>query len=279
MKKLTVLPVLLLLLCLTACGLDTPSVVASTAPIRQFAEAVCEGTPLEVGLIVSDSVSCLHDYSLSTRQMIMLEHAEVVILSGTELESFLTDALQGDEKLIECGAEVPTLEGEEGEPDPHIWLSPDNARLMTQSIADGLSALYPEYSVRFHENADAYCEQLTDLQQECAERLSDLSNRGIITFHDGFAYFAACFDLEILAAIEEESGAEASAKELKEMVALVRDCGVPCVFTEKDGSVSAAYVIAGETGCEVRTLSTGLDGTDYCEMIRGNVTAVMEGLR
>lgn len=90
MKKL-ILPLLLACtLLLGGCGAQkTYEIVATTAPVWQFANAVCEDTGLEVGLVVSDSVSCLHDYTLSVRQMVAIEKAQVVILSGLGLETVL----------------------------------------------------------------------------------------------------------------------------------------------------------------------------------------------
>ena len=273
--------VLLLLLLLTGCRRQEPyKIVATTAPVQQFAQAVCAGTGLEVGLVVSDSVSCLHDYTLSVRQMVTVEKAEVVILSGAGLESFMADALRDKPVQITCADDAALLPGEEeGEWDPHIWLSPDNAAAMTRGIADGLSARYPEWAETFAANAEAYCERLAALKAECSAELSDLPCRGLITFHDGFAYFAAAYDLEILAAIEEESGSEASAKDLKEMIGLVRGAQVPAVFVEKDGSRAAASVIADETGCAVGVLDTMLSGSDYFEAMRANVLAVKEAMQ
>ena len=71
MKKLIALLFCLLLVC-TGCGrqqAEPHDIVATTAPVQQFTQAVCAGTDLSVGLVVSDAVSCLHDYTLSVRQM------------------------------------------------------------------------------------------------------------------------------------------------------------------------------------------------------------------
>ena len=160
MKKKLIALLLCLALLLGGCGAQkTYEIVATTAPVWQFARAVCEGTGLEVGLVVSDSVSCLHDYTLSVRQMVTVEKAKVVILSGGSLEAFMEDALRDKDVRIECSGGVDLLEGEhnheahdheehdhDGEYDPHIWLDPDNAAVMTRNIADGLSALYPEHT-------------------------------------------------------------------------------------------------------------------------------------
>ena len=281
MKKLWFFLLLAAVLTLAGCGSKQETIVASTSPVQQFAAAVCEGTGLEVGLVVSDSVSCVHDYTLSTAQMMKIEKAEVILLSGADLEEFMADALESASgRVIECSDGVELLPGEEeGEYDPHIWLSPMNARIMTRNIAKKLSALYPEHADTFATNAEHYCDELYALELECGNLLYDLENRDLITFHDGFAYFAQAFNLNILAAIEEEAGAEASAKDLTEMTELVRSYGLPAIFVEQDGSRSAARVISRETGCKVGVLSTGLGNKDYFKTLRDNAIAIKEALQ
>lgn len=294
MKKLIALLLCLLLVC-TGCSsrqMETNEIVATTAPVWQFTKAVCEGTDLSVGLVVSDSVSCLHDYTLSVRQMEAVEQANVVVLSGCGLEDFMEDALQNKNIRIDSSEGVSLLcaeighdhedhahEGHDhGEHDPHIWLDPDNAAIMTRNIAAGLSEQYPEYAEQFAENTEVYCERLSALKADGQALLADLSCRELITFHDGFTYFADAFDLTILAAIEEESGSEASAKELEEIIHLVNEHQVPAVFVEENGSKSAASVIASETGCATGTLDMIMAGTDYFEAMEANLQAVKEVL-
>ena len=277
MKKLLLSLLALFCVGLLACSSAEEEILASTAPVQQFAQAVCRGTDLKVGLLVSEPVSCVHDYSLSTAQMMKLEKADLVLLSGADLEVFMQDALASCRQVLTCDAGVKLLAGEEeGEFDPHIWLSPENARIMTRNIAKGLSALYPDYADTFLKNAELYCDELSNLELEAMVTLQGIPCTDLVTFHDGFAYFADAFGLEILAAIEEEAGAEASAKDLKEITELVRDAAIPAIFVEKDGSDAAARIIAGETGCKVGTLSTGLADRDYFETIRGNALAIKE---
>ena len=71
---------------------------------------------------------------------------------------------------------------------------------------------------------------------------------GLITFHDGFQYFAAAYDLPLLASIEEEAGSEASAKEIVEITDLVKEKGIPVIFTEVNGSDATAQAIRRENG-------------------------------
>ncbi len=292
MKKLIILTLFLCLL-LTACAQvpasEGPEIAATTYPVAQFAEAVCAGTDITVSRIVNDSVSCLHDYSLSVSQMKILERADLVILSGVGLEDFMDDALALCPDVVDASVGIPLLEtdGEahdehqhdghdHGEHDPHIWLSPENAQIMVQNIADALTARYPDYAGQFAENASAYQAQLQELQAYGEAALSDLSSRSLVTFHDGFSYFAQAFDLTILKAIEEESGSEASARELTEIVTLMREHALAAIFTETNGATAAAQIVSRETGCSVYALDMAMGDTPYFEAMYHNIDVIAE---
>ena len=79
-------------------------------------------------------------------------------------------------------------------------------------------------------------------------------------------------------AVEEESGSEASAGELKELIQLVRDNDLPAVFTEKNGSASAAQLIRAETGCSVYSLDMAMSGSHYFEIMYRNIDTLKEAL-
>ena len=244
-------PLLLSLLLLLAGCAKAPEpvdVAATTLPVYEFTQALCQGTELRVGRLVTESVSCLHDYSLNVNQVRLAEQAEVLVLSGAGLEDFMEDLLTG-KTAIDASQGIALLEGEEHEEahdhevgqedghhhehDPHIWLSPANARIMAANICAGLTAQYPQWAAVFSDNLDALLVKLNALEQYGQDTLSQLSCRNLITFHDGFAYFAQAFGLEILAAVEEESGSEASAKELIQLIALTREHNLPAIFTEQ----------------------------------------------
>ena len=278
------------LLTLTGCAAEetpeNPMVAATTYPVYQFTEAICDGTGIQVERVITDSVSCLHEYSLSVRQVEAIEKADAVILSGAGLEEFMNDALSNAAVAIDASAGIALLEGEQHHAhyeetdgaDPHIWMDPENAALMVANIADGLAECYPDQAETMQENAAAYCDLLQTLKQEGQEKLKDLKTRDLITFHDGFAYFAQAFDLNILASIEEAAGAEASAADLTEIVGLVREYDLPAIFTEQNSTSAAAKVVQSETGCGVGVLDLGMGETDYFTAMRNNFDAVLEAL-
>lgn len=290
MKRLNFLLVLILLLGLfSGCGNTAQyRIAATTLPVYTFTSALCDGTGITVGRMINENVSCLHDYTLQVSQMRMLESAQVVVISGAGLEDFLDDMLSEKHILIDASRDTHIHEtahdhekdhaGHHHEQDPHIWLSPENAGIMVTNICDGLSAIYPQHAAVFTANRDALLSQLDALQAYGNEALSQLSCRDLITFHDGFGYFAESFGLNILHAVEEESGSEASAAELKVLAGLVSANNLPAVFTERNGSDAAARIISAETGVMVFTLDMGMSGSSYFDTMYYNINTIKEAL-
>ena len=287
MKKLICIILLVFLLC--GC---TPAqeydIVATTLPVYSFTERLCSGTDITVGQLVTENVSCLHDYTLKVSQMQMLENADAVVISGAGLEDFLDDALNSTDNVIDSSRGLVLLEGthEEHEhhsghtheEDPHIWLSPSNAKAMAENICKGLCDLYPDHAQIIQSNLADLLSDLDALQKYGEESLDELSSRKLITFHDGFSYLAESFGLTILEAVEEESGSEASAKQLISLVTLVQEHGLPAIFIETNGSASAANIIAAETGIPVYTLDMGISGEDYFTTMYHNIDTLREAL-
>ena len=280
-----------LLLPLTGCGTaDKADIAATTLPVAEFTQRLCQGTGLTVTRLVTEPVSCLHDYSLNVSQVKAAEAAKTIVISGAGLEDFLKDVID-EEKTIDASAGIPLLcpeahdedheeehEGHHHEEDPHIWLSPASASKMAENICTGLSQRYPEHAQVFADNLAPLLEELDALQRYGDDTLSNLSCRELITFHDGFSYFAQSFGLNILAAVEEESGSEASARELIELIGLTREHGLPAIFTEVNGSPSAASVISRETGAAVYSLDMAMAGDSYFDAMYRNIDTVKEAL-
>ena len=290
MKKLSILFLVLFLLSGCAAGKADTQIAATTLPVYEFTTRLCEGTGIGVTRLVTENVSCLHDYTLKVGQMRAIESAEIIVISGAGLEDFLEDALSGAEEIIDASDGLTLLEGEHihnhghdhghvhGE-DPHIWLSPENAKVMARNICAGLSAQYPQHTERFESNLAQLLSDLDALQKYGDETLKDLSCRKLITFHDGFRYVAESVDLHVLDAIEEESGSEASAAELIELIELVSGHHLPGIFTETNGSVSAARIVAAETGAKIFCLDMAMAGSSYFDAMYANIDTVKEALQ
>ena len=292
MKKIIAILLILTIIILTGCGqTENFEIVATTLPVYEFTSLLCTGTDLSVGRLVTESISCLHDYTLQVDQMRMIENANVIVISGAGLEAFLDNALEHSHMQIDASINVHIHENannhdhdlhdnhsHEHDSDPHIWLSPENAKIMAVNIASGLTELYPQHKKAFQRNLDTLTKKLDTLQIYGSDQLSKLKQRELITFHDGFAYFAESFDLHILESVEEESGSEASAAEIIHLVALVNDHNLPAVFTERSGSDACAGIISKETGAKIYTLDMAMAGDSYFYALYHNIDTVKEAL-
>lgn len=297
--KICILALVIMLCWGCAPGQDA-QVAATTLPVYQFTTLLCRDTPITVTRLITEEVSCLHDYSLTVRQMRAIEGAELIVISGAGLEEFMEEALHNAPAVVDASSGIELLEGgchhhhgedessadvhdhESGhdhELDSHIWLSPACARIMAKNICDGLCAQYPAHADTFRANLTGLDKRLEELEAYGHEQLSGLSSREIITFHDGFSYLAQAFDLEILEAIEEESGAETSALELIALIETVEHHGVRAIFTETNGSDSAASIISRETGAVCGSLDMAMSGSSYFDAMYHNIDTIKEALQ
>ena len=222
------------------------TVVCTTYPIYLFASSIAEGVEgVTVERLDTGSTSCLHDYALSMEDMKKLDRADLIAINGAGLEEFLEDALEtSDAQVIDCSEGIELLEnlshhhkeGEEdhdghdhGHWDPHYWMDPQRAVQMVQTLRDGLTELDSAHAQQFADNTAAALDVL-DIRNQGVPRENALvlatghtaldsicGHQELITFHDGFQYFAQAFGLELLTSIEEEAGSEASAHEIVEI--------------------------------------------------------------
>ncbi len=278
-------------------------VVCTTYPIYLFASAVAEGVDgVSVERLDTGSTSCLHDYTLSIGDMKKLDRADIIAVNGAGLEEFLEDALEtSSAQVIDCSEGVELLENlshhhEEGEEDghdhghwdPHYWMDPRRAEQMVRNLAAGLSELDPDRQEVYAQNSAGAQTLLLARDNTARELVEEYGTKrgtkalGLITFHDGFQYFADAYGLTLLAAIEEEAGSEASAHEIVEITQLVREYEIPVIFTEVNGSDATAAAIARETECQIAQLNMLMDGPDnsignYLSGITENAAVIING--
>lgn len=285
MKRFFVLLIAVLLFTGCSSSNKPTQVVATTLPVYEFTNALCENTEIAVMRLITEEVSCLHDFSLQVTQMQALESAQLVVFSGAGLDDFMIRDLP-KEKLLDASAGISLHcvheddhdHGHNHEQDPHIWLSIQNARQMANTIYRELVLRYPMLKEQFTANMESLTERFNALESYASEKLTNISGKEIITFHDGFSYLAEQWDIHIVHAIEEESGSEASAAELKHIIQLVDTHSIPALFTEAYGSVSAARIISAETGIPCYQLDMAMSGDSWFSAMEHNIDTLKEAL-
>ena len=183
---------LVLLLLLAGCSAPEEraerTIVATTYPVYLFACAVTQGVDgVAVERLNTGETSCLHDYTLSVNDMKELARADVIAMNGADLEDFMEDALEtSDAAVVDCSAGLELLENlthhheeddhghddhDHGHWDPHIWMDPNNAARMVETLARELADIDPEHREIYLENGQKAAKQLADLDGELKEIL------------------------------------------------------------------------------------------------------------
>lgn len=283
-RTITLFLAVLCAFALLSCGkAEAPAdIAATTLPVYELTAQLCQGTPLQVNRVITENVSCLHDYTLQPGQMKTLETATLTVISGAGLEDFMEDTLP--KSTVDASAGISLLCGHHDHhddhdhaQDPHIWLDPENGRTMAKNIYTALCDRYPEQKDIFALNFEKLNNTFDQVISYGNTQLASLRCKELVTFHDGFAYMAEAYGLHILHSMEEESGSEASARELIEICTDVTNHDIPAIFTEKNGTDRAATIVGTETGAKVYTLDTAMsDG--YFNALYHNIDTLKEAL-
>ena len=246
---------------------------------------------VEVINMTAPQTGCLHDYSLSTKDLKTLSSADIFVINGAGMESFLDDVIDeySDLKIIEASNGISLIEDtdhDEHDVNPHVWVSISKNIEEVSNIAKELSAFDPNHASEYEANADAYIAKLENLRTEMHAALDNVNNKDIITFHEAFPYFAEEFNLNIAGVIEVEPDSEPSAKEVENIISIINEKNIKALFTEPQYSSKIADTIAKETGASIYTLDPIVTGDanedaydDYIVKMQENLNTLKEALK
>ena len=172
--------------------------------------------------------------------------------------------------------------------DEHVWTSPVNAVKIVEQIKEELCELDPENASVYEENAEAYVEQLKELDQEFQD-VVDHSKRKLMIFGDRFPfrYFAEEYDLDYYAAFSGcASDTEPSAATMAFLINKVRDENIKTVLKMELSNENIAKAIAEATNADVKefyschnlTAEQFADGETYLSLMEKNVETLREVL-
>lgn len=257
---------------------------------------------VEVLNMTTSQTGCLHDYSLSTKDLKTLSNADILIINGAGMESFLDDVIDeySDLKIIEASKGIDLIEDTEHDDhtedhdhedhdhdvNPHVWVSISKNIEEVSNIAEELSSLDPNHANEYQDNANEYIAKLENLKTEMHSTLDNIAHKDIITFHEAFPYFAEEFGLNIVGVIEIEPDSEPSAKEVENIISIINEKNIKALFTEPQYSSKIADTIAKETGASIYTLDPIVTGdsnekayNDYIIKMQENLNTLKEALK
>ena len=257
------------------------SVVASIKPIHSLVAAVMGdiGTPH----LLLEAPSSAHHFTLKPSQARSLQAADIVFWVGPTMEQPLTKALatlapqaqtlplmeSAGLVLINFDKVTPAHEKHDHEKhdkhdehakhddhliNPHIWLDPQNAKIMLGVIAAHLAKADPENASTYAANADSMAARLAILETDITSQLASYSAAKFLVLHDAHVYFERRFGLRNYGAITTEPDVMPTASRVKALRDELREHRFDCIFTEPFLGQKAVALIAEGSKVSIGTL-------------------------
>ncbi len=166
-----------------------------------------------------------------------------------------------------------------GRYDLHIWLDINNAKVVTQEIAEQLVDIYPQNEAQLISNMSDTLEKLDSLEVELRSLSESFSSSPFVVFHDAYQYLEKMLGLNNVGTITVSPEREAGAKRLHELREKISETGVSCVFKEPQFDPSEVDIISEGTDLQVGTLDPlGADikpgPNAYFELLRNMVLSL-----
>jgi len=274
---------------------DEPVKVVTTLPVLKDLVQEIGRDRVTVTSLLSGLESA-HTYTPKPADMLAIQGARMLVRVGLGLEVWL-DALvekAGNPALltITTSIGVPVLKNRaitvpSDDPhsmgDPHIWLDPENAKLMVRHITEGLIKIDPAHKDDYFRNQARYIQDLDQTQRRLMVKLKPLPNRKIVTHHASWSYFARRFGFAVRGSIVSEVGTEPSEKHLSDLVRMIKAEKIRIIVSEPQLNPTLPQMLAQQTGAHVVVLTPTpgvLPGTEnYRSMIEYNVDQLINAFK
>jgi zinc/manganese transport system substrate-binding protein len=260
---------------------DRAGVVVTTGVLGAVVRDLV-GDQADVSVLMGDGVDP-HEWSPSAQDIETLHRADLVVVNGLGLEAAIDEVL---DEVAAAGVPVfratdhIALRSIDETADPHFWTDPLSMRDMVVALGTVLEGMGVPVTDR---QADLVA-RLEALDAEVRSMLEVVppERRQLVTGHESMGYFADRYGFQLIGAVIPglSSQGEVSASQLGAITTLIREHGVPAIFTEIGTPQAVVDAIAGETGVRVVPLPSHAlpaDGS-YMTFIRDIATAVAGAL-
>ncbi|MCB6182799.1 metal ABC transporter substrate-binding protein [Leeia sp. TBRC 13508] len=235
-----------------------------------------------------------HVFQPSPKDAQAVGKAKVVFMNGLGFEGWmprLTTAAGGKAKSITVSSGIKTQTMEEDgkqETDPHAWQNPANVVVYVKNIANGLATADPANKAYYQQQAAQYTTKLEDLQKWVVTEVNSIpaSKRKVITSHDAFGYLSKRFAIEFLAPQGMNTEAEASPKDVANLIKQIRQEKIKAVFVENISNPKLLKQLSAEAGVSTgdslfsdALSKKGGPAATYLEMYRHNITTLVAGMK
>ena len=266
---------------------DMLTVVTSFYPIYIATLNIVDGVDgVRLENLSEPQTGCLHDFQLTPEDMKLLSTADIFVINGGGIESFMSDVAKAYPKLdvVEACEDVALLSEDEadsdhdhdhdadtesdsdhdhdhdadaesdsdhdhdhGDENAHAWMSVPRYRTMVKTIASHLAQKDEAHAEEYYANAEKYDAKLAKLEKE-QDSLKDLTGgQNIIIFHEAYEYVADDFSMNVCYLLDLDEERSVSAGEVKQVIGAIKDDGVSVILAEELYGKSMGDTVSRET--------------------------------
>ena len=176
----------------------------------------------------------------------------------------------------------------QGKPNPHAWMSPQNALIYVENIRKALGKIDPANAATYNANAQNYSQQIQALDAKLKQAIAVIppDKRYIVSCEGAFSYIARDYGLKEVYIWSVNAEQQATPKQVQKVIEAVKANQIPSVFCESTVSDKPMQQVVKETGAKyggvfyVDSLSPpdGLTPT-YLKLLEYNVNTLIKGLQ
>jgi len=236
----------------------------------------------------------IHEYQPTPGDIKRAQGAQLIMANGLNLERWFErfyQHLDGVPEVIVSAGVKPIGIGEgpyNGKPNPHAWMSPDNALIYVDNIRDALVKYDPAHAETYRQNAAAYKQKITAALDPLRQQIADIpeDKRWMVTSEGAFSYLARDLGMKELYLWPVNADQQGTPQQVRKVIDQVKKNAIPAVFSESTVSDKPARQVARETGAHyggvlyVDSLSNAQGPVPtYLDLLRVTTETLAQGIK
>jgi ABC-type Zn uptake system ZnuABC Zn-binding protein ZnuA len=165
-----------------------------------------------------------------------------------------------------------------GSGNPHYWLDPKNAEIITANVLAGLARVDPANTPTYEANRLAFLARLEGKLKQWEAKLAPLHGAPLVAYHNSFAYFARRFRLDFVGFVEPRPGVPPPPSHIATLIGTMRAHGVKIIVRQPHEPEKNTAFLAQRTGATVVLLAASVGALpgadDYISLFDANVAAL-----
>lgn len=270
---------------------DKFKVITTFTVIADMAKNVA-GDAADVSSITKPGAE-IHEYQPTPGDIKRAQGAQLILSNGLNLELWFArfyQHLSGVPEVTVSNGVKPMgiTEGPyNGKPNPHAWMSAENALIYVDNIRDALVKSDPDNAATYQKNAENYKAQIRQTLDPLRDALAKIpaDKRWLVTSEGAFSYLARDNDLKELYLWPINADQQGTPKQVRKVIDAIREHHIPAVFSESTVSDKPARQVARESGAHyggvlyVDSLSAA-DGPvpTYLDLLRVTTETIVSGI-